>query len=281
MAGRIGKRPHLAPDLPVSTESALFSLDVYNLYRALVQMQNAAPDPEPDPEPSQEPNQEPSLGGQLFWAGELDATGSNLVVAGNVAGAATLTASSDSAAQRQAVRDGVIDFLVTSLDEALRILKNEIRKGETVAVCVASAPADLVLEMETRGVRPDVLREGVLLSAADLEKSHRRSGELRVTWSVESAPAPGLPKLDALAIECLDSQDAVSRRWLRLAGRYLGRRGQNAHVLIADRAFAERFVSRTREQIESGAIMVRGRVQVRSAKGTEEFAFGPRTAGEA
>jgi urocanate hydratase len=254
----------LVPHVPASNESALFSLTVYNFYRAMAQMMQEAP-----------PRREPGLGGKLFWAAELDAAGSALVVAGNVTGTATLTANSDSDAQRQAVRDGVIDFLVTSLDEALRILKNEIRKGETVAVCVASAPSDVLREMEERGVRPDVLREDVLSSAADLEKSHSSSGEVRVIWSVDAAPAQGLPKLDALAMECLDRQDAVAQRWLRLAGRYLGRRGQNAHVLVADRAFAERFVERTRVQIENGVIKVRGRVQVGSANGTEEFAFGP------
>ena len=53
------------------------------------------------------------------------------------AGAATLTASASAEAGKQAMREGVVDFLVTTLDEALRILKNEVRKHETVAVCVA------------------------------------------------------------------------------------------------------------------------------------------------
>ena len=35
---------------------------------------------------------EPCLGGQLLYAGELDATGRALVVAGNIAGAASLAA---------------------------------------------------------------------------------------------------------------------------------------------------------------------------------------------
>jgi hypothetical protein len=50
------------------------------------------------------------------------------------------------------------DFLVTSLDEALRILKNEIRKREAVAVCVAAAPRPWRCEMLERGVLPDLLR---------------------------------------------------------------------------------------------------------------------------
>src|ERR1035437_3667290 len=86
------------------------------------------------------PDAEPSLGGKLLYTGPLDAQASALLVAANIAGAASLTVSAEAAAGKQAIRDGVVDFLVTSLDEALRILKNEIRKRETVAVCVALAP---------------------------------------------------------------------------------------------------------------------------------------------
>ena len=81
------------------------------------------------------------------------------MVAGNIAGAAIAGSDcGDQTRQKQAIRDGVVDFLVTSLDEALRILKNEIRKGETVAVCVGAAPKTVEQEMLERGVAPDLLR---------------------------------------------------------------------------------------------------------------------------
>lgn len=51
-----------------------------------------------------------------------------MVRAANIAGAASLSATTDAIAQRNSIRDRVVDFLVTSLDEARRILKNEIRK---------------------------------------------------------------------------------------------------------------------------------------------------------
>src|SRR5512140_2673187 len=80
-----------------------------------------------------------NLGGRLLYVGELDEPGSALTVASNIAGGATLAASAQPAALRQALREGVIDFLVNSLDEALRILKNEVRKREPVAVAVSLA----------------------------------------------------------------------------------------------------------------------------------------------
>jgi urocanate hydratase len=99
---------------------------------------------------------ETGLGGKLFYAGELDGEGRALVVAANIAGAASLVATADRAAQKQAIRDGVADCLVNSLDEALRILKNQLRKRETVAVCLGLAPEAVEREMLERGVLPDL-----------------------------------------------------------------------------------------------------------------------------
>ncbi len=127
-----------------------FALQVERLYAALV---SAAP-------PGSGADHEPSLGGKLLYAGLLDADARALLVAANIAGAASLAFSTTADAPRQAVRDGVVDFLVTSLDEALRILKNEIRKRETVAVCVA-APAlsgedDFASQLLERGGKHDL-----------------------------------------------------------------------------------------------------------------------------
>ena len=135
-----------------SNLSRSFAATVDWLYAGLIR--TAESDPVSD--------REWGLAGKLFYAGDLDGVGSALVVAANIAGAATLTASADIATQKQAIRDGVIDFLVTSLDEALRILKNELRKGETVAVCVGKPPEEIEYEMVERGVLPDLLPPGAL-----------------------------------------------------------------------------------------------------------------------
>jgi urocanate hydratase len=97
------------------------------------------------------------LGGKLLYAGELNSQGRNLLYAANIAGAASLATSADPAVQRQAIRDGVIDFLVTSLEEALRILKNEIRKHQPVSVGISADPHWLAAQMLDRGVLPDLL----------------------------------------------------------------------------------------------------------------------------
>ena len=118
-------------------------------------------------------DREPNLGGKLLYAGELDREGRALIVAANIAGAASLAATDEPAAQKQAIRDGVADFLVTSLDEALRILKNQIRKRETVAVCVAAAPEAVGREMLRRGVLPDLLRPDLRNKICDVRQPGR------------------------------------------------------------------------------------------------------------
>ena len=212
---------------------------------------------------------QPGLGGKLLYAGELDPYGRALLVAGNIAGAASLAATADLAAQKQAIRDGVADFLVNSLDEALRILKNEIRKRETVAVCIAGAPVAIEREMAERGVAPDLLPRNQLPPAAD--------GEALVAWSVATAPAQWLPKLDGLAIDSLRATEgdkaAAARRWLRLAPRYLGRLAQGQHILRCEVDVAKEFVSRVRGAVDRGEFGVEVRISLN--RDEEVFLFQP------
>lgn len=215
-----------------------------------------------------EPGTGPGLGGKLLYAGELDDAGRALVVAGNIAGAATLAATFDSAKQKQAIRDGVVDFLVTTLDEALRILKNEIRKGETVAVCVAAVPEAVQREMTARGVAPNLLRDAVL---RNLNSSAGRA--VSVSWRVATAPAQWLPRLDAIAADCLTGEAASARRWLRLAPRYLGRMAHGERLVAADADFARRFLERVRHEVEVAQIAVPVTVRVWDEAGCEEHRF--------
>jgi hypothetical protein len=226
------------------------------------------------------PAAEPSLGGKLLYAGPLDAQASALLVAANIAGAASLAVSTDTAAGKQAIRDGVVDFLVTSLDEALRILKNEIRKRTTVAVCVAleahALEADFGRQLLERGVLPDLLPPrsapapefAAFLSqgARPVVAIHPDVNHVLLTWSVAAAPAQWLPKLDALAMDCLienmgapglasETWDSA-RRWLRLAPRYMGRRSQGLRLLRCDECTAARFRKKVQEQVERREISV-------------------------
>jgi hypothetical protein len=188
---------------------------------------------------AQELDPQSGLGGKLLYAGNLNPDGSCLVRAANIAGAASLAASAQPAELRQAIREGVIDFLVTTLDEALRILKNEIRKRQPVAVGVAAAPSVLVQEMLQRGVLPDLLPPASAPNLANPEEetpfaSFIAHGARRIqapplppnrellVWPVPAAWTQRTANFDALLLDHLPPADHAARRWLRLSPRYLG-----------------------------------------------------------
>jgi urocanate hydratase len=233
------------------------------------------------------------LGGKLFYAGQLDDDGRALVIAANIAGAATLAATADPASQKLAIREGIADFLVTTLDEALRILKNQLRKRETVAVCVALPPSGVEHEMNERGVAPDLLRREMRIPPlhqalvlqrneeapivpedAPTEPDPSRTPAL-VTWRVNSALPKDLVKLDEIALDCLDADAWAARRWLRLSPRYLGRLAQELRLLDSNREFAARFINRVRQSVDRGEIAAA--VEIRSYfRGLrEELRFAP------
>lgn len=233
-----------------SSENAELQQTIYGLYTAL-----AATSPL-DPETG--------LGGKLLFAGDLGSA-RHLLYAANIAGGASLAASIDPMAQRQAMRDGVVDFLVTSLDEALRIMKNEIRKRQTVSVSVGLEPAEAVRQMLERGVLPDLLPPGSWsevktglseaatqalrdqgaqpigaqhvnaqdVSAQDVPKQDNCGSEsargVYATWAVDRDAAQWLPRIDARLSQILPDEDVLRRRWLKLAPRYLGRVAQKQH----------------------------------------------------
>jgi hypothetical protein len=177
---------------------------------------------------------DPNLGGRLLYAGDLDESGRALAMAANIAGAATLAASSEPTALRQAQREGAIDFLVNSLDEALRILKNEIRKREPVAVAVSAAWNVIETEMIERGVLPDLLppqsAAAMQLSSHAIFVSHgaqhisapKQSAQRLLIWAAPAEYSRNLAGFESIIAEHLPPNDHLNRRWLRLSARYLG-----------------------------------------------------------
>ncbi|MGA7833452.1 MAG: hypothetical protein WCA21_21065 [Terracidiphilus sp.] len=221
---------------PIESAASGFVFQVERFYAALISAVNL------------NSHGEPGLGGRLLYAGELEAEARALLVAANIAGAASLVVSADAVASKQAMHHGVVDFLVNSLDEALRILKNEIRKRETVAVCVAAAPEAIVEEMRERGVIADLSRP--------IEYTTVEAGQSLLVWSVADSSAAWLRELDAVALDCMDSKSASARRWLRLAPRYLGRMAQGVRVLRCNQEAAARLQEEIRARVADGRIPV-------------------------
>src|SRR5438874_1016449 len=99
------------------------------------------------------------LKGKLVVTGGMGGMGGAQPLAGTMNGAAFLGIDVDPERIKRRVKTGYCDVMVTSLDEALRILKNAVRKGEAASVGLVGNCADLIPELAKRGVVPDLLTD--------------------------------------------------------------------------------------------------------------------------
>jgi urocanate hydratase len=100
-----------------------------------------------------------SLEGRLIVSGGMGGMGGAQPLAATMAGAAFLGIEIDPERIKKRLRTGYCDFMVNTLDEALRILKNAIRKKEAVSVGLIGNCADVIPELAERGVVPDLLTD--------------------------------------------------------------------------------------------------------------------------
>ena len=99
------------------------------------------------------------LAGKLIVSGGMGGMGGAQPLAATMTGAAFLGIDVDPERIKKRLKTGYCDFMVTSLDEALRILKNAVRKKENVSVGLVGNCADVIPELAERGVVPDILTD--------------------------------------------------------------------------------------------------------------------------
>src|SRR5205809_7857517 len=99
------------------------------------------------------------LKGKLVVSGGMGGMGGAQPLAATMNGAAFLGIDVDPERIKKRLKAGYCDVLVTSLDEALRILKNAVRKKENVSVGLVGNCADIIPELAERGVVPDILTD--------------------------------------------------------------------------------------------------------------------------
>jgi len=100
-----------------------------------------------------------TLEGKLVVSGGMGGMGGAQPLAATMAGAAFLGIDVDSARIKKRLKTGYCDYMVNSLDEALRILKNAVREKKAVSVGLVGNCADIIPELAERGVVPDVLTD--------------------------------------------------------------------------------------------------------------------------
>lgn len=197
---------------------------------------------------------ETGLGGMLFFAGRLMEHTRPFLVAANIAGAASLVVAEDAERGKEALRDGVVDFLVSSLDEALRILKNELRKKQPTSVAVTASYTEILTEMIERGVQPDLVDVELDGAGKFLEfgaRSLPESGAIpKRSMIVVRGMATELARVDAFWREKFSAESLVSERWQRLSARYLGRLAQGLRLYGCEPKHAAERAAAVRELIE-------------------------------
>jgi urocanate hydratase len=99
------------------------------------------------------------LRGKLVVTGGMGGMGGAQPLAATMNGAAFLGIDVDPERIKKRLKTGYCDVLVTSLDEALRILKNAVRQGQATSVGLVGNCADLIPELAKRGVVPDLLTD--------------------------------------------------------------------------------------------------------------------------
>ncbi|HEY4676153.1 MAG TPA: urocanate hydratase [Candidatus Angelobacter sp.] len=99
------------------------------------------------------------LAGKLIVSGGMGGMGGAQPLAATMTGACFLGIDVDAERIKKRLKTGYCDFMVNNLDEALRILKNAVRKKEAISVGLVANCADVIPELAERGVLPDILTD--------------------------------------------------------------------------------------------------------------------------
>ena len=203
-----------------------------------------------------------TLGGKLVVSCGMGAVGGGQPLAATLHGAAALGIEHDSTRIKQRVKTGYCEIMVNDLDEALRILKNSVRRREPASVALIGHRENVIPELADRGVVPDLLfpnfleRASLAPSSASLETSAiselQRLGAIILdgeTFAPQANLAPtitfdyepltcialsGSPaeiaRADRLLLELFPANEPL-QRWLPLAKRHVRFQGLPARVV--------------------------------------------------
>jgi urocanate hydratase len=171
-----------------------------------------------------------SLAGRLVLCVGFGLQGMELALAATIAGGAFLGIEPDPQWLKSAVRNGSCDFMVNTLDEALRVLKNELRKRTPLSAGLLGDASNILPAMVERGVQPDLIADTSSPGARRpaLDRMLERGAEMlteaempagsatdEVVWT--AANPQDLRRMDRIALDLIPPEDQVRRRWLEQA----------------------------------------------------------------
>jgi hypothetical protein len=146
------------------------------------------------------------------WGGKLvllcgpDCMQAGAPAAISIAGGTTLALDANAAVMKAAQRAGYLDFVVNSLDEALRTLKNEVRQKRPLSLGLIADVDATLAEMDERGIQPD-LRFDPVLPQTDPQSNDE--------YSFAATDTAALSTIDAALSVAVPADDIVRRRWLQ------------------------------------------------------------------
>jgi urocanate hydratase len=100
-----------------------------------------------------------SLAGRLVVTGGMGGMGGAQPLAATMNGAAFLCVEADAERIKRRLKTGYCDIMVSSLDEAVRILRNAVHEKTAVAVGLVGNCSEVLPEMVRRGIVPDLLTD--------------------------------------------------------------------------------------------------------------------------
>jgi urocanate hydratase len=100
-----------------------------------------------------------TLAGKLVVTGGMGGMGGAQPLAATLNGAAFLCVEVDPERIKRRLKTGYCDIMVSSLDEAVRILRNAVHQRQAVSVGLAGNCAEVLPEMVRRGIVPDLLTD--------------------------------------------------------------------------------------------------------------------------
>ncbi len=253
------------------------------MYGCYIRLQSIRAERFPDPPAD-------GLAGRLLTCVGFGLEGAELALATTISGGAFLGIDPSSEHLKAALRNGACDFMVNTLDESLRVLKNELRKKKALSVGLLGEAAAILPAMVERGVQPDLLAErgasktetaplnqpalltfverGAVGVETHAAQSFHAAGLVEVFWT--AASLTDLRRMDAVALQQLPVDDSLRRRWLQQAPAYFHRQRPLQRVLAMHPEEVTRLVEVFKNAISSGEVQPSATLHWQTAEGASQ-----------
>jgi urocanate hydratase len=174
----------------------------------------------------------PNWGGSLIL--NIGLSDQAIPLASNIVGTVCLSLEQDPATARNALRTGACDFVVNTLDEALRAMKNEVRQHKALSVGLQGNQSQILQEILERGVAPQLVTNlpdptDFQIQGATTFTPGEAATLLKSIIEQNQWTARDFPQLNPAALKSFDTHaaallnDDLRRTWLTAAPRLFPR----------------------------------------------------------